>query len=94
MTVPGLPFLASEHGAQVDKLILYVHYLMLLLFIGWMAYFVYVLFRFRQKRNPKADYLGAKTHASTYIEVGVIIGEAFLPLRSSPQSLWLSRASV
>lgn len=78
MTVPGLPFLASEHGAQVDKLILYVHYLMLILFIGWSAYFVYVLFRFRQKRNPKADYLGAKTHASTYIEVGVIIGEAFL----------------
>lgn len=74
----GLPFLASEHGAQVDKLIIYVHWLMIVLFVGWCGYFLFVLFRFRQGRNPKADYLGARTHASTYIEVGVILAEAFL----------------
>jgi hypothetical protein len=30
----GLPELASKHGAEVDKLILYVHYLMAALFAG------------------------------------------------------------
>ena len=31
----GLPVLASEHGAEVDKFIIYVHYLMVALFVGW-----------------------------------------------------------
>jgi cytochrome c oxidase subunit 2 len=70
-----LPPLASEHGADVDKLILYLHYLMILLFIGWSAYFLYALFRFRRSRNPKADYVGTTTHASTWIEVGVAVAE-------------------
>ena len=56
----GLPFLASEHGAKVDHLILYMHWLMGVLFIGWMAYFVYVLIRFRKSRHPKASYQGRK----------------------------------
>ena len=53
-----LPALASEHGAEVDKLIIYVHYLMIALFIGWAAYFVVALYKFRKARNPKADYAG------------------------------------
>lgn len=74
----GLPVLASEHGKNVDNLIIYVHWLMILLFIGWLAYFAYVLFRFRKSRNPKADYVGAKTHASSYIEGAVAIVEGVL----------------
>ena len=42
----GLPVLASEHGKNVDSLIIYVHWLMIVLFVGWFAYFVYVLFWF------------------------------------------------
>ena len=74
----GLPVLASEHGAKVDALIIYMHWLMIALFVGWFAYFVYVLFRFRQSRNPKADYIGARTHASTWIEIAVAVVEAVL----------------
>jgi cytochrome c oxidase subunit II len=74
----GLPELASEHGADVDKLIIYVHYLMVLLFIGWSAYFVYTLLRFRQKRNPKASYTGVTSHASSYVEVAVAAIEVLL----------------
>lgn len=73
-----LPELASVHGAKVDALILYVHYLMIVLFIGWSAYFFYAIFRFRRSRNPKADYVGTTTHASTWIEVGVAVGEIVL----------------
>ena len=75
-----LPFLASEHGRKVDALIIYVHWLMIALFIGWIAYFFYVIYRFRKSKNPKADYIGAKSHASTYVEVAVAAVEGVLLL--------------
>src|ERR1041385_866647 len=74
----GMPPLASQHGQYVDDLIFYVHYLMIALFIGWLAYFAYALFRFRKSRNPKADYIGVRNHASNYIEVVVALVEAVI----------------
>src|SRR3954447_6654636 len=74
----GLPVLASKHGADVDRLIIYLHVLMGLLFVGWAAYFVYVIWRFRASRMQRADYVGARTHASTYIEVAVAVAEMVL----------------
>src|ERR1700722_7635894 len=76
----GMPVLASEHGQQVDNLIIYVPWLMMALFVGWFAYFVYALFRFRRSRNPKADYIGVRNHASNYIEVIVAVVEAVILL--------------
>jgi cytochrome c oxidase subunit 2 len=76
----GLPVLASKHGADVDKLIVYVHYLMGALFIGWIIYFIYALLRFNSKANPKADYVGIKGHASNYIELVVAVIEGILLL--------------
>lgn len=73
-----LPVVASEHGQSVDNLIVYVHLLMIVLFIGWLSYFAYALFRFHRKRNPKADYLGVRNHASNYIELAVASVEAVL----------------
>ena len=74
----GLPLLASEHGKTVDDLIIYVHWLMILLFVGWLGYFAYALFRFHRSRNPKADYVGVKNHASNYIEAAVALVEGVL----------------
>lgn len=74
----GLPELASEHGARIDHINGLVHYLMFALFIIWGALFVYILFRFSGKRNPRADYLGVKSHLSSYGEVGVAVVEAVL----------------
>lgn len=74
----GLPDLASVHGADVDKLILYVHYLMLALFVGWSAYFVYSLWRFRAGRNPKASYAGVTSHVSNYVEIVIAAIEVVL----------------
>ena len=71
----GLPALASEHGKGVDDLIIYIHWLMVALFIGWIIYFFYAIFRFHHKRNPKADYVGVKNHATSYIEVVVVLAE-------------------
>ena len=76
----GLPVLASRHGQDVDNLIVYVHWLMIALFVGWFGYFVYALARFHRSRNPKADYLGVRNHASNYIEVIVALVEAVILL--------------
>ncbi len=80
-TIKGLmhvPVLASEHGRDVDHFILYVHALMAVLFIGWLAFFLYAIIRFRKSAHPKADHVGVKSHASSYLEVAVALIEAVL----------------
>jgi cytochrome c oxidase subunit 2 len=74
----GMPPMFSTNGKDVDDLIIYVHWLMLALFVGWIIYFFYALNRFRVSRSPKADYIGVRNHASSYIEVAVALIEAFL----------------
>lgn len=74
----GLPVRASSHAQDVDNLIIYVHWLMIALFVGWLAYFAYALFRFHRSRNPKADYVGVKGHASNWIEGAVALVEGVL----------------
>ena len=44
----------------------YLHWLMLVLFVGWIIYFGYVLWRFNAARNPKADYEGSTSHLPKY----------------------------
>src|SRR5882672_5215533 len=74
----GLPELASVHGAEVDRLIVLVHYLMIVLFVGWTAYFFYAIWRFRAGRNPKADYVGVTSHTSSWVELAVAAVEVVL----------------
>jgi cytochrome c oxidase subunit II len=74
----GMPELASKNGEAVDALIVYVHWLMLALFIGWVIYFCYAVWRFRASRNPEANYHGVTNHSSSYIELAVVIAEAVL----------------
>jgi len=86
----GLPQLASQHGAALDRTLGLVHVLMLVLFVGWGTFFAYVLFRFRQKRQPKADYGGVTGHTSTWLEGAVALAEAVLLIGFSIP-LWADR---
>lgn len=74
ITPPG------SYGQRVDSLIHILHYFMLLLFIGWGAYFVYCLVRFRQRPGHRAAYQPVKATFTKYAELGVIGFEAFLLL--------------
>lgn len=65
------PVEASAHAAQIDKMTILTHWLMAILFIGWGAYFIYALIRFRAGANPKASYDGVKSHLASYVEWGV-----------------------
>src|SRR5262249_5285398 len=86
----GLPLLASASGQQIDNLIAWIHVFMFVLFIGWGAFFLFVLFRFSAKRHPNADYHGVKSHASSYLEGAVLVVEMVL-LFAFSIPLWAAR---
>ena len=89
----GLPDVsASTQGPEIDNIISIVHWLMLILFVGWGIFFIYTLIRFRASRQPQANYGGIKSHLSSYaeaavalIEVGLLFGFAF--------PIWASRVN-
>jgi cytochrome c oxidase subunit 2 len=73
-----MPIQASAHAAEIDQMTILTHWLMFVLFIGWGAFFLFVLFRFRRGANPRASYTGAKGKISKGLEVGVAIVEVIL----------------
>jgi cytochrome c oxidase subunit 2 len=74
----GMPVQASAHAAELDQMSVLVHWLMLIMFVGWGVFFIFVLFRFRKSANPKASYTGAKGKISKGTEVAVAIVEVLL----------------
>ena len=74
----GLPVQASMHAPEIDNMISLVHWLMLILFVGWGIFFIYVLFRFRAGANPRASYTGAKGKISKGLEIGIVVVEMVL----------------
>jgi len=74
----GMPVQASQHAAEIDQMTILVHWLMLVLFVGWGAFFIFVLFRFRSGANPRASYVGAKGKFAKGTEVIVAIVEIVL----------------
>ncbi len=86
----GLPPVASQHGPAMDNVISLVHLLMFVMFIGWSAFFLYMLVRFRRRRHPQADYAGLRTHATRWVEWGVVVAELIL-LFGYSIPLWSAR---
>ena len=74
----GLPVQASTHAGQVDYMIGLVHWLMLVLFVGWGTFFVFVLLRFRAGANPRANYVGAKGKFAKSSEILIVVAEMVL----------------
>lgn len=73
-----MPPNAAEHGPALDELNALVHWLMLVLFVGWGIYFAYVLWRFRARKQPQAVYHGTHKHYSTWVEGSVAVVEIVL----------------
>src|SRR5258707_813893 len=74
----GLPVAAAQHAPDVDSLISVVHWLMLVLFVGWGAFFLFALVKFRKGANPRADYHGAKGKISKGLEIAIVLVEVVL----------------
>jgi cytochrome c oxidase subunit 2 len=86
----GLPQLGSAHGGQIDNMLGWIHIFMLVLFVGWGAFWAYCLIRFRRSRNPVANYKGVTSKASLYSEIGVAVVEGIL-LVGFAIPLWAAR---
>jgi len=71
----GLPINMSVQGAAIDEINAIVHWLMLVLFIGWGIFFIVSLVKFRASKNAKADYTGVKSHFSSLLEAVVAVIE-------------------
>ena len=76
----GQPPNASSHGLQIDHILEFCHWFMAALFIGWSVFFIFVLIRFRRRRQPTANYLGVTSPISTHLEFSVVLIEAVLLL--------------
>ena len=73
-----MPIQASSHAAEIDQMTVLVHWLMLVMFVGWGLFFIFVLFRFSKSANPVASYTGAKGKISKGTEVAVALIEVVL----------------
>jgi cytochrome c oxidase subunit 2 len=73
-----LPESASAHGWEIDQMLEFCHWFMLVLLVGWSIFFFYCLWKFRASKNPKASYHGVKNKVSTHLEIGVVIIEIIL----------------
>ena len=71
----GLPVGISTVSGRIDEIIVIVHYLMLVLFVGWGAFFIYSLIKFRASKNKKANYHGVESHYSSVLEGAVAVIE-------------------
>jgi len=88
----GQPPNASSHGYQIDHIIEFCHWFMGALFVGWSTFFIFVLIRFRKRRQPSANYLGVTSPISTHLEFSVVLIEAVL-LLGFALPLWARRVN-
>jgi len=79
-----LPPQASAHAAEIDLVLVLVHWLMLVLFAGWGAYFVWVLIRFRERpgvpgdRRTAVDQVVPRGRPAVWSEIGIVVAEGVL----------------
>ena len=83
----GMPVIASSHGLMLDQMSGWIHWLMIILFVGWAIFFIVTLFKFGIMSNGKVERDVVQSHASTYSEYTIIVVEAFL-LVSFAIPLW------
>ncbi len=77
------PFLASEHGSDIDTLFILIHVFIGLFFLGWFFFFIYCLIRFRGGRQAKATYNGLNARWVYYLAGLVLVIELVLDLSFS-----------
>ncbi|MBI3006629.1 MAG: hypothetical protein HYY49_14635 [Ignavibacteriales bacterium] len=89
----SFPVVASAHGPEIDSMTSMMHWAMLILFVGWGSFFLFTITRFRSSKNPKADYMGLRSHASNFVEGAVAVFEVVV-LVGLAFPLWAKRVNA
>jgi cytochrome c oxidase subunit 2 len=90
MEALGIAPNASLHGYAIDTMLEMLHWFMLVLFVGWGSFYFYTLWRFQQKKSPRANYVGTTSHLPTKLEGGVLVFEVVL-LMAFAAPIWANR---
>jgi len=81
----GLPPDISTHGPAIDNIIIWMHWFMIALFVGWGLFMLFAMVKFRARPGHAASYHGVESHLSTYLEGAIAVVEVvFLVFLSIP----------
>ena len=85
-----LPAAASEHSSALDAVLTSVHAHMLLIFVLWLAVFVFALVKFRRGANPipRAEGVSGLWPA---IAIGIVIAGDVIILATQALPAWAAR---
>jgi len=72
------PVLASAHGGAIDRLMVIIFSFMLVVFTGWLVFFICALFKFRQGKNPQAVSEGVKGKWVYGLAAGLFVAEMII----------------
>jgi cytochrome c oxidase subunit 2 len=85
-----LPIAASGHASALDAVLLSVHAHMLLIFVLWLAVFVFALIKFRRGANPQARQEGVRGLWPA-IAIGLVIAGDVIILATQALPAWAAR---
>jgi cytochrome c oxidase subunit II len=88
-----LPIAASDHAADLDRVLASVHVHMAIQAIAWGAFFLFCLVRFRRHANPTASHIGVRPVVAVVAIAAVIAGDALL-LATVAFPAWLKRSTL
>jgi len=84
----GLPIAASTYAAELDNAIHILHWGMLVIFVLSAIFMIYALIRFRQSKNPSADYDVHKWEVRSFIPDACILVFELLLIFAIGLPLW------
>lgn len=87
-----LPVAASQHAADLDRVLLGIHGHMAIQALAWSVFFIFVLIRFRHRANPEPRAEGLRPLLPVLAIGAVIAGDAVL-LATSALPAWLARST-
>ena len=73
-----LPAAASSHASRLDAVLMSVHFHMLLIFIAWLAVFLYTIIRFSKGANPEPRPQGVRGIWPALAIGAVIVGDVVI----------------
>ena len=73
-----MPSAASAHAGELDLIMTLVHVLVVVLFVGWLAFLLWTLVRFRASRQPKPRPEGLRSRTPARVEIAVVAAEVVL----------------
>jgi cytochrome c oxidase subunit 2 len=88
-----LPLAASQHAAELDRVLASVHVHVIAQALAWGAFLLFCLIRFRRGRHPRATHAGVAPLWPALAIGAVIVGDVVL-LATAALPAWVARSTA